>query len=296
MDNEFILMDRVQKIQQIITKYGEENFYISYSGGKDSTVLSNLIDLALPNNTIPRVYANTGIELNMIRKFVISQSEKDDRIIILKPAVNIKAVLENYGYPFKSKAHSEFVRRYQNSGLMTSVKQYLGIREDKEPWSSIKSCPNILRYQFTPEYKIKTSDKCCLKLKEEPIKKWKKANNKKYGILGLMQVEGGRRSGAKCLAFRGGKLQNFQPLAPLTKEWEEWFIKEYNVEICDIYKPPYNFNRTGCKGCPFNPKLQEEINTLEKFFPDERKQCEYIWKPIYDEYRRINYRLRGDEQ
>lgn len=33
MDNEFILQDRIQKIQQIIGKYDEKNFYISYSGG-----------------------------------------------------------------------------------------------------------------------------------------------------------------------------------------------------------------------------------------------------------------------
>lgn len=38
-DNEFLLQDRLQKIRQIINKYGEENFYISFSGGKDSTVL-----------------------------------------------------------------------------------------------------------------------------------------------------------------------------------------------------------------------------------------------------------------
>lgn len=66
MDNEFILMDRLQKIKQIINKYGEENFYVSFSGGKDSTVLSALIDMALPGNKIPRVYANTGIEYNMM--------------------------------------------------------------------------------------------------------------------------------------------------------------------------------------------------------------------------------------
>ena len=85
---------------------------------------------------------------------------------------------------------------------------------------------------------------------------------------------------------------HFQPLVPLTKAWEEWFIVQYNVEICDIYKPPYNFKRTGCKGCPFNPALQKDLNILEKFFPAERKQCEIIWKPVYDEYRRLNYRLK----
>ena len=60
-DNEFLLQDRLQKIRQIINKYGEENFYISFSGGKDSTVLSALVDMAVPENKIPRVYANTGI-------------------------------------------------------------------------------------------------------------------------------------------------------------------------------------------------------------------------------------------
>lgn len=42
-----------------------------------------------------------------------------------------------------------------------------------------------------------------------------------------------------------------------------------------------------------NPiKYQKELDTLEQFFPEERKQCELIWKPLYDEYRRIGYRLK----
>ena len=31
LSNEFLLQDRLQKIRQIINKYGEENFYLSYS-------------------------------------------------------------------------------------------------------------------------------------------------------------------------------------------------------------------------------------------------------------------------
>ena len=62
LDNEFLLQDRIQKIQQVIEKYGEENFYVSFSGGKDSVVVSHLLDLAIPGNKIPRVYCNTGIE------------------------------------------------------------------------------------------------------------------------------------------------------------------------------------------------------------------------------------------
>ena len=98
----------------------------------------------------------------------------------------------------------------------------------------------------------------------------------------------------KCLAFSNGKLKSFHPLAVVTKDWEDWFVKEYHVELCDIYKPPYNVKRTGCKGCPFAVNLQENLDVLQKYFPKEREQCQIIWKPVYDEYRRIGYRLRND--
>ncbi|RHT96947.1 ExsB family protein, partial [Absiella sp. AM27-20] len=46
MDNELILYDRIEIIKQVINKYGENNFHISFSGGKDSTVLHYLMDEA----------------------------------------------------------------------------------------------------------------------------------------------------------------------------------------------------------------------------------------------------------
>lgn len=297
MDNDFILMDRLQKIKQIVNQYGEDKFYISFSGGKDSTVLSALVDMALPDNKIPRVYANTGIELNMIRDFVFEMQKNDDRIVIINPTVPIKPMLENDGYPFKSKKHAKFVSIFQRLGKTQSVKVYLGEvptskKEKIEPVSF--QCPQKLRYQFEEDINLKISDKCCERLKEQPMKKYSKEAKKPYAIIGVMTEEGGRRMKAKCLAFRGKKFSAFQPLVPITKEWEDWFISEYNIKICDIYKEPYNFVRTGCKGCPFALNLQNELDMLEKYFPAERKQCEIIWKPVYDEYRRINYRLKGD--
>lgn len=83
--NDLILFDRLEKIKQIIEEYGEENFVISFSGGKDSTVVSALVDLALPNNNIPRVYCNTGIEYLKMVEHVEKLQEKDNRIIIIKP-------------------------------------------------------------------------------------------------------------------------------------------------------------------------------------------------------------------
>jgi 3'-phosphoadenosine 5'-phosphosulfate sulfotransferase (PAPS reductase)/FAD synthetase len=293
-ENEFILADRIAKIKSVIEKYGEENFYLSFSGGKDSTVLHHLIDEALPGNRIPRVYSNTGIEYKTIVDFVKELQTEDDRIVIIQPSVPIKKMLEEVGYPFKSKLHSTKVNLYQKYGKEGSkaVRVYLG-EQPADSGAIIRGdhrCPKMLVYQFTEKFKIPVSQGCCNRLKKEPLHKWQKENGYKYGIVGIMATEGGQREKAQCLAFKGDKLKNFQPLAPLNKEWEDWYIKERNIRLCKLYYPPYNFTRTGCKGCPYNLTLQRELDTLDKYFPAERKQCEYIWKPIYEEYRRIGYR------
>ena len=69
-ENEFLLEDRLNVIRDTINKYGEDNFYLSFSGGKDSTVVHHLLDMALPGNRIPRVFSNTGIEYNAIVEYV----------------------------------------------------------------------------------------------------------------------------------------------------------------------------------------------------------------------------------
>ena len=296
-DNEFLLFDRITKIKSVIEKYGEDNFYISFSGGKDSTVLHYLVDMALPNNRIPRVYANTGIELNMIKDFVYEMQKNDDRIVIIKPSVPIKPTLEKFGYPFKSKKHAKLVGMYHRLGKTQSVQTYLGektTRYKKTLEDKSFQCPDKLRFQFDENYNLKISDKCCEKIKEQPLINWAKENKKQYRIIGVMASEGGRRMKAKCMAFRNGKFKNFQPLVAVTKEWEDWFIYNYDVKICCIYKEPYNFVRTGCKGCPFAIDLQNELDTLERYFPNERKQCEIIWEPVYSEYRRLHYRLKPE--
>lgn len=295
MTNDFLLEDRLEKIRCVISKYGEENFYISFSGGKDSTIMSHMIDKAIPGNKIPRVYSNTGIEFNAIVSFVKEMQQTDDRIIILPPQTNIKSMLEKEGYPFKSKVHSAYVDRYQRKGKVTSVKQYLGEREDKQPWSTQKSCPNILRYQFTPEFNIRVSDKCCQRMKKDVINRYMKQSGKKYGIVGIRQEEGGNRIRATCMAYKQGKFYHFQPLAPLSNDFMNWYADTFNVKLCKLYYPPFNFKRTGCKGCPFALKLQEELDMLEEYLPAERKQCEIIWQPVYEEYRRLEYRLRKDD-
>lgn len=291
-----ILTDRIMVTRRTFEERGIENFAMSWSGGKDSCVMSAIVDMAVPNNKIPRVYADTGLDLTIMRDFVEKQSKIDDRIVKIKPTVNVKNMLEEEGYPFSSKKHSKIHDAYTRLGFdgSSQVRRYLSKHEDGRKWSSWFSCPKCLEYQFSDDFKLKISDKCCIRMKEKPLDKWVKENGYKYHIIGVMSDEGGRRHNATCHAFRGNKFWAFQPLAPLTKEWEDWFIDKYHIDICDVYKPPYNNQRTGCKGCPFSKHLQEELDMMEKYFPADRKQCERLWKPVYDEYRRIGYRLKKE--
>lgn len=293
-DFEFMLFDRIEKIKQINDKYDlEKNAYISFSGGKDSTVLHHLVDLALPNNKIPRVFINTGIEYVDIVKFVKELASNDDRFVIINPTKNIKDILNKYGYPFKSKEHSQRVYEFQKGNISDYIKYY--IREDSKKKNGYK-CPKILMYQFSNNFKINISDKCCLKLKKEPADKWCKVNNKRILLTGMRKDEGGRRKNINCIVLKNNKLKKFHPLLVVNDEWENKFIEKYNIELCKLYYPPYNFERTGCKGCPFALDLEKVLETMKKLLPNEYKQCEILWKPVYDEYRRINYRLKKYKQ
>lgn len=291
-ENGLLLYDRLVKIWQIVNQYGEENFYMSYSGGKDSNVIHALFDMALPGNRIPRVYCDTGIELNAVRDFVKAKANEDNRFVIIQPKVPIKKMLETVGYPFKSKLHSYIMRSWQNS---KTKKVYIMKYINGEYKSSERRCPKRLKYMFEDGFNIKISDLCCKELKKDPLTMYQKIHNYPIKIVGLMASEGGQRSKAKCLAFQGDKLKSFQPLAPLTKAWEDWFIDEFSIKLPLVYYPPYNFKRTGCKGCPFNLDLQHDLDILQEYSPNERKQCEAIWKPVYEEYRRIGYRLKPDD-
>lgn len=153
--------------------------------------------------------------------------------------------------------------------------------------------PKTLKYQLEGWNEFKISDYCCRELKKKPIALWEEQNNRHIALTGMRAKEGGTRkliSGC-ILTDKNGKLKKFHPLLKVDDEWEEKFIKENDIKVCKLYLPPYNFKRTGCVGCPFSLDLADQLETMAKLLPNERKQCEIIWKPVYDEYRRLNYRL-----
>ena len=99
------------RIKAWVNEYGEEGVYISFSGGKDSTVLLHIIREVLGLKSIPAVFVDTGLEYPEIREFV----KTFDNVTWLKPEMNFRKVISIYGYPMISKQISKRVYEWNNA-------------------------------------------------------------------------------------------------------------------------------------------------------------------------------------
>ena len=92
-----------ERIREWVNYYGVDGVYISFSGGKDSTVLLHIVRELYPG--VEAVFVNMGLEYPEIQKFV----KTFDNITILRPKMRFDEVIRKYGYPFIGKEVSECV-------------------------------------------------------------------------------------------------------------------------------------------------------------------------------------------
>lgn len=117
-----------------------ESVYLSYSGGKDSSVLDHIIQEYLPYLDIPRVHVDTGLEYPELREFV----KKKENVIILHPEKPFWQVVRDYGYPVISKEVSECVdntrKHFAGGGYDQHYRKLFGLGEyasksSKDVWN-----------------------------------------------------------------------------------------------------------------------------------------------------------------
>lgn len=97
--------------------------YVSFSGGKDSTVLAHLVHDLYPD--VPLVFSNTGLEYPEIQSFARKMGAE-----FIRPKMQFSEVISKYGYPIISKEVSEaiyYARRIRNGGGMTQQRNTVTI-------------------------------------------------------------------------------------------------------------------------------------------------------------------------
>ena len=88
------------------------NVIVSFSGGKDSTVLAHLVHKNYTD--VPLVFSNTGLEYPEIQQFARKMGAE-----FVRPKMNFSEVISTYGYPIISKENAEaiyYARRVRNGG------------------------------------------------------------------------------------------------------------------------------------------------------------------------------------
>ena len=85
---------------------------VSFSGGKDSTVLAHLVHDMYPS--VPLVFCDTGLEYPEIKAFAKKMGAE-----LIRPKMSFSEVISTYGYPIISKENAEaihYARKIRNGG------------------------------------------------------------------------------------------------------------------------------------------------------------------------------------
>lgn len=283
--------------------------YISFSGGKDSTVLLHIAREIYPD--IPAVFVDTGLEYPEIRHFV----KTFDNVTILRPKMRFDEVIREYGYPIISKEVSECLRQARNALTCNKnnyrLQKLMGTVLNKEDKKNIY---NIEKYRPLLYVDFNISNICCNVMKKKPARSYEKSSGR-FAITAQMAEESYLR---KQLWLKNG-CNGFGMKSPISNPMSFWteqdilrFIKESGIKIASVYgdiadaSDPYQITldigygcgklcttgckRTGCVFCGFGAHLEKgegRFQILKRTHPKQYEYCmgggaydeDGFWKP-----------------
>lgn len=313
------------RIRDWVREFGEDGVYVSFSGGKDSTVLLHIVRNMYPD--VEAVFVNTGLEYPEIQKFV----NTFDNVTILRPKMRFDEVIKKYGYPLISKEASECVGQgrisiERNDGKYTyRLKRLNG--DVKQPGGFL----DMSKWKPLLDVDFKLSANCCSVMKKSPIKAHAKKTGK-HPITAQMATESRLRT-QKWLQHGCNGFYMKEPKSNPMSFWTEQdvllYIKENNLPIASVYgdivsrdDEGYEYSeelvpggklyttgcyRTGCIFCAFGCHLEKEPSRFQRLKKTHPRQYEYcigggeydddgIWKPnkqglgmghVFDELNKI---------
>lgn len=284
---------------------------VSFSGGKDSTVLAHLVHEYY--SSVPLVFANTGLEYPEIQAFARKMGAE-----FVRPKMSFSEVISTYGYPIISKENAETIhgaRVIKNGAKGQRKGTGIARKNEKGEWlnwrrKALHGIPPFdsgyyCKKKWLPlarDTQFNISHYCCNVMKKEPLKRYQKEHDV-YPIIGTLTVESQRREQTwlrqGCNAFEGNS-KSSQPMSFWLEQDVLQYIKEKSLEICSVYgdiietetdKDGYEYEtfmsgngklkcskeqRTGCIFCGFgvhNEKGETRFQRLAKTHPKQYEYC-----------------------
>lgn len=238
------------------------NVYISFSGGKDSTVLLHLVRELYPD--VPAVFFDTGLEWPELREFV----KTIDNVEWIKPKMGFKDVIDTYGYPVVSKENAQkiFEIRTTKSDKLRNKRlygDYKGNGKLPKKWVHLVDAP------------FNVSHACCSIMKKNPAKAYEKRTGRKPYV-GIMAGDSSLRM-TSYLSHGCNSFDSKRPMSNPLGFWLEKDIWEYiitrGIPYASIYDKGYK--NTGCVFCMFGAHLEKYPNKFQQMQKTHPKLHDY---------------------
>lgn len=289
------------RIREWYYKWGGQ-VYVSFSGGKDSTVLLHLVRQEFPD--VQAVFVDTGLEYPEIKQFV----KQHDNVKILHPKMGFANVIRKYGYPVLSKAISNVIYESRFGNSQSRIFRINGTLLNKD---GTKSKYNCEKYKPLLEADFSVSDRCCRVMKKAPAHTFER-KSELHPVTAQMACESMDRTKVwlqhGCNAFEASR-----PISNPMSFWSEQdvlqYIKQNNIEICSVYGDiipeggqlplcdgdcklcTTGCYRTGCVFCGYGAHLEKGEGRFQRLKRTHPKLYDYcigggaydpedgLWKP-----------------
>lgn len=244
-------------------EHWQGDVYVSFSGGKDSTALLDLVRSIYPD--VPAVFVDTGLEFPEIRQFV----RQFDNVVWLKPKMKYTEVLRKHGYPVVSKATAQKVRKLTTQNISDRFRNYMMNGDERGTYGKLAE-----KWKFLLEAPFPISERCCDVMKKQPVMAYERATGLRP-FVGMMADDSRKRKkdylDTGCNAF-SARSPRSNPLA-FWKESDIWeYIRSENTPYCSVYDDGYD--RTGCVFCMFGIAQEGTPNRFQRLFRTHPK----LWK------------------
>lgn len=296
-----------RRIREFVDEFGTDGVYVSFSGGKDSTVLLHIVR-QMYGNDIPVVFVDTGLEYPEIRQFV----KQHENVTILRPKMGFADVIIKHGYPIISKEVSKKIDELHSAERHGNFNGYAHRQFDGTYVSKIgnKSMVNVTKWKPLTKVDFFISHMCCNVMKKTPAKEYEQQTGRKP-ILAIMAAESRSREQQwirqGCNVFDSERPESC-PMSIWTDQDIYRYIIENCIPICSVYgdiipeSGQFVFDesqckmctsgcyRTGCIFCGFGAHLEKgegRFQRLKKTHPKQWKYCieggaydtDGLWKP-----------------